>query len=150
MAQNKLSIEQLISLAKKPLKEKPKKQEGSMIEKFIQEERLSTGTVKISLAIVYDRYYRWCDLNHVIPVKVNQFSKELKFFFPKVLTKDGTCYVLSLEGFNISVENESILKEKHRLGKGISGARKKKKEKQKIGAKKDQDSASEVEEKRQT
>ncbi len=146
----KLSIEDLIAVAKKPLKEKPKKQNGSMIEKFIQEERLSTGTIKINLALVYDRYYKWCDINHTIPVTIREFSKELKFFFPKVVRKEGTFYIMSLEGFNMSLENEAILKEKYKLGKGSSGARKKKKEKQKGHTKEDQNIASEIKEKSQT
>jgi len=125
MAQNKLSIEQLISLAKKPLKEKPKKQTGSMIDKFIQEEKLNQGTTRISDVVVYDRYYKWCDINNINPVSIIMFNKECRVYFPKVTNNKGTFYVLSSEGFNISLENAYLLKNKYK-GKGIPGAKKKK------------------------
>jgi hypothetical protein len=124
---SKLSIEQLIAVAKNPIKKKLEKQTGSMIDRFISDEKLSTGTVRIHVAIIYDRYVKWCSYNNRIPVKVKEFSTEFKFYFPKVSNKNGVFYVLSPDGFNISMENQAINKEKYtKKAKGFASGKKKK------------------------
>lgn len=106
---NKLSLDELINLAKKPLKKKEKKKQlerfGSL-KRFLISEEIEQGEEHIQAILFYDRYTKWCKLNNEPnKLNLNAFYLELKLHFNKVKHRNTICYLASPKGFDLSPEN---------------------------------------------
>lgn len=101
---NKLSIEELMEIAKHPIKEMDEFKHLPPVRRFVMADKVGHGDVKIPAMLVFDRYLKWAN-NHKIEVlsKV-KFFQELALYFTKVKVSNGFVYLMSPEGFNLSPE----------------------------------------------
>lgn len=133
----KLSNQELMELAKKPLKENNKDlKKLPVIRQFIISEKITEDDVLIPAMIVYNRYETWAFGNGYKVLSVTKFFMEFKKYFQKVVSNTGSYYKLSPKGFDLSEQhlqevNAKFLKEK-RISHGKKENKKKKNEKENI------------------
>ena len=126
---SQLTPEQLMELAKNPVKD-TRKRNLSPVREFIVSANIVAGDYAIPGLIIYDRYRQWCKANSIVPITNYSFFLEFKLHFTRKVKVDGKYYLLSPEGFDLSPAHLSKLKLEH--GKRISnGSNKKKKTKKK-------------------
>ncbi len=118
-----LTPEQLMDLAKLPIK-KSKDKNMSPVKEFIVSEDLTPGDERIPGLVIYDRYATWCKNNSITRLSIVKFFNEFKFYFTKKQTKSGVFYSMSSDGFDLSPEKLKILAAAY--GKRISKNGKKK------------------------
>lgn len=97
------SIEQLMAIAKNPIKEDEFKTLPPA-KRFINSAGIKDGKDKIPAALIYDRYLQWADTYKVEAASQRGFFLELKLYFNKVKYGTGFAYIMSCDGFNMSPE----------------------------------------------
>ena len=101
-------LKRLLELAAKPLRKPLKKLEyGSNVFQFISEMDIrSSEADRIPFAIIYMKYYLWCENHGLQNLASNQFSKDFKKKFDKVAGASPVCFHISPAGFDLSPHNE--------------------------------------------
>lgn len=134
---SKLTNQELMELAKKPLKDNNKElKKLPVIRQFIISEKIVEDDTLIPAMVIYDRYERWAFGNGYKILTVTKFFMEFKKYFQKVISNSGSYYKLSPKGFDLSEQhlqevNAKFLKEK-RISNGKKEDKKKKIEKKDI------------------
>lgn len=123
----KLSVEQLMEIAKHPIKEDEFKKLPP-VKRFLTSEKIENGKDVIPAAAIYDRYLKWASLYKVKPVNQIKFFKELALYFNKKRIANGNAYILSSKGFDLSPEGLILANEKMKPKKRISNGKKNKEE----------------------
>lgn len=98
----KLTFEQLMELAKLPVKEPNKKL--SQVKRFIISDGLKEGSDAIPASLIYSRYKEWCTINIQEPLSLVKFFKEFKLYYKKIIKDQLSHYLLSAHGFDFSLE----------------------------------------------
>ena len=122
----KLSVEELMEIAKLPLKEK-KNSNLTPIKQFIVGDNLENGTDKIPAGVVYCRYEKWALINNITPLTFRKFLSQFKNYYKKVLVSNKAYYLLSPKGFDLSLQNIAQTTEKLAPKKRNSSGKKGKK-----------------------
>lgn len=113
----KLTAQELMELAKKPLKDNDKSlKKLPIVRQFIISEKIVQGDYNIPAMLVYDRFKKWCFIHGYRIITVTAFFRQFKLYFPRI-SKKGTKYALSPEGFDLSEQyikqvNTEYMKEK--------------------------------------
>lgn len=128
--QTKLSIEELMEIAKHPLKKDPAS-ELAPVKRFIVSAGLKDGDNRIPAAVIWDRYLTWATENNIKIVSLIAFFKEFAKYYNRITTKYGRVYLLSHDGFDLSDENLQRVNLTH-VAKRISNGKKKKNPRKKI------------------
>ena len=122
----KLSPEQLMQIAKHPIKEDEYKKLPP-VKRFIVSDKLEDGKEAIPAALIYDRYVKWCNIYKLKPLSIPQFFKEFAKHFNKVRLQKGNGYILSPKGFDLSPQGIAEVNERYTAPKKrISNGKKKK------------------------
>lgn len=100
---SQLTPEELMALAKNPIKAK-KQKNLSPIKEFIISEDISAGTEKIAGVLVYDRYTTWCKAMSIKPFTMTKFFTEFVHYFEKKRSTSGVAYMLNPKGFDLAPE----------------------------------------------
>lgn len=94
------NIDRLLELASKPKAEKvKKKKENPEIDKFILENKITSGKKRIPSTIVYYKYYLWKQ-TRLIPRK--KFLDYFKTKFEKTRTDHGIGFFLNPKEFDLT------------------------------------------------
>jgi hypothetical protein len=102
----KLSLEELMEIAKLPLKDSDYKH-FPPARRFIISEGIEAGEDLVPSAIILYRYNQWSKNNNLEPVGSTLFFREFKKYFNKKQTNSGSYYKLSVKGFDVSLQNLS-------------------------------------------
>ncbi len=101
---NKLSIEELMAIAKQPIKENDEFKHLPPVRRFIASDKIAYGDVKIPAMLVYDRYIKWANNNKIEVLSKVKFFQELALYFTKIKVTNGFVYLMGPDGFNLSPE----------------------------------------------
>lgn len=105
---SKLSVEELMEIAKLPVKPLPKKM--SPAKQFIIADGLEQGTDHIPASVIYARYTNWAKAANLEPITSGKFFKEFRLYFKKIIRQNISHYILSVKGFNMALEEIYISK----------------------------------------
>jgi hypothetical protein len=122
---SQLTPEQLMDLAKNPIKE-TRKTKFSPVKEFIVSAGITAGDYPIPGLIVYDRYRSWCKSYSITPITNYSFFLEFKLHFTRKVKVDGKYYLLNPEGFDLSPQHLSKLRSEHRKRTSYGSSKKKK------------------------
>lgn len=101
---NKLSLEELMEIAKHPIKEVDEFKHLPPVRRFIASDKVAHGDVKIPAMLIYDRYVKWAN-NHKLELLTKvKFFQELALYFTKIKERSGFVYLMGPDGFNLSPE----------------------------------------------
>ncbi|NDE09872.1 MAG: hypothetical protein EBZ95_04810 [Chitinophagia bacterium] len=101
---NKLTIEELMEIAKHPIKEVDEFKHLPPVRRFIASDKISQGDIKIPAMLIYDRYLKWTNSHKIEEVSKVKFFQELALYFTKIRSTDGYVYLMGPDGFNLSPE----------------------------------------------
>lgn len=108
-----LSIDELMKIAKNPVKEDDNNKHLSLTKRFIMANNLKDfPTADVPAYMIFYRYLHWANINNIKPDSDSTFFKEFKLFFKSRIKTNGVYYYISPEGFDLSIENKEILREK--------------------------------------
>lgn len=110
----KKTISELIQLAKNPIEKKISKL--SYIKQFILDNQIKSGDYPIPSLIIYNKYVNWCKYNNIVVKHFTTFFKDFKKYFDTKTHKNHVHYLLSPEGFDLSVQHWQEVKEKYHDG----------------------------------
>lgn len=129
MENKTLSVDELIELAKKPIKDDELKKLPP-VKRFVVSSGIEEGSEKIPAILIYDRYLNWAKAYKVKHLNKSMFFKELSLYFDKVRISKGFAYVMSPKGFNLTPEYYQLVNQQNpTFRKRTSGNGKTKKEK---------------------
>ncbi len=106
-----LSVDELMKVAQKKLSKKTKVISRRLthleeIKQFILSEDLkSHSSMSVPAILVYDRYKKWCELNHIKIKGQNIFFKEFKNHFKSLKLHNLVRYQIAADGFDLSDHN---------------------------------------------
>lgn len=120
-----LSVEQLMEIAKKPIKDDEYKKLPPA-KRFIVSEGIEAGDYKVPAILIWDRYVKWAKHNKVKSVSQIAFFKELALYFDKVRLTNAYGYMVTVKGFDLSPSYVEYVKQLHKKGKRTSRGRPKK------------------------
>lgn len=106
---NKLTVEELMVIAKYPIKESDEFKNFSPVKRFIHSDKIMYGDIKIPAGLIYDRYLKWTNNYKIEKIAKNNFFKELSLYFNKMRTNGGIVYLMGLDGFDMSPENLQLV-----------------------------------------
>lgn len=124
---NKLSIQELMEIAKNPIKEVDEFKHLPPVRRFIASDKIQNGEYRIPANLIYDRYLKWCLRSKVESISAVKFFQELALYFNKIKTNQGYSYLMNPEGFDLSPEYLKIVNSNR---KRISYAKKTKNKKE--------------------
>lgn len=124
----KLSIQELMEIAKNPIKEEDEFKHLPPVRRFIVSDKIQHGDYKIPAILIYDRYARWANKHKLEIISQVKFFKELALYFNKIRISEGFAYIMSPEGFNLSPDYLHIVNNRKRNSNGKN--KKNKKERQ--------------------
>lgn len=111
---SQLSVQELMELAKNPIKEDEFKKLPPA-KRFVLSADIQPGKEKIPAALIYDRYEAWAKTHKIKPVSMAKFFTELKLYFDKIRYEKGFAYLMSPKGFNLSPEHQVLVNSKKRI-----------------------------------
>ena len=105
-----LSVDDLMKIASKKLSKKTKVISRRLshldeIKQFILSEDIKSSNTPVPAVVIYDRYKRWCDLNHTKVRARNVFFKEFKNHFKSVKSGGMLRYLINPDGFDLTDSN---------------------------------------------
>jgi hypothetical protein len=127
---SKLTPEELMEIAKLPLKDDGKKTLPP-VKAFIVGDGIQEGEDLIPAALVYDRYQTWAKINNIEDVGIVKFFKDLQIYFTKIRKTYGYFYKMSQNGFDLSPEHIEYVNSKT-VKRNSSGWKKRQKKKKEV------------------
>lgn len=100
-----LTPEELMEIAKLPLKEDTELKHLPPIKQFIIGDNIQEGEDCIPAALIYDRYQTWAKINNILDIGNVKFFQELAIYFKKIRKTHNYTYQMSQNGFDLSAEN---------------------------------------------
>ena len=126
---NKMTIEELMEIAKNPLKEVDEFKHLPPVRRFIASDKIEHGDVKIPANLIYDRYLKWAANSKLETISNVKFFQELALYFNKIRTTEGYAYLMSPSGFNMSPEYLKLINaDRKRISNGKKKTKKERKD----------------------
>lgn len=122
--QSKLSIEELMEIAKHPLKDDGTKNLPP-VKRFIVSYGIVAGDDLVPGAVIWDVYINWAHINQVPTLPITTFFQDFKLYFEHKKTNKGVQYRISQNGFDLSPENIALINSAHVASKRTSNGKKK-------------------------
>lgn len=119
-----LTPEELMKIAQNPIKD-DKTKDLDPVARFIISDNIKKGDIPIPAAVIFNRFLKWSAAYNVQPISSIKFFSKLKSHFQKVHLMNGSHYLMSSEGFDLSPQN---IEQSTRQVKRNSNGKKKKKE----------------------
>ena len=122
--QTKLSIEELMEIAKHPLKDDGTK-DLPPVKRFIVSTGISADKTLVPASLIWDKYITWAEHNKVHSLPLTTFFRDFKNYFDQKTTNKGSHYLISQNGFDLSAENLALVNSSHVTAKRTSNGKKK-------------------------
>lgn len=99
-----MTEEELLALAKTPIKENPKLFPETTVHSFINDLGIKVGIDKVPAGIIYNRYLQWAAINKFKPIGKPKFFNIFKEFFKSPRNRWVRVYMLDATPFDMSDE----------------------------------------------